>query len=392
MTPKRTIQGLALATLALVAWVLPPETARAEEPTVSPLLTLVNNAIPDFPNAVEFHLLYVRGVSQPRWVDLEYSVRPAHSCDGGTVHSVRFPGRNTVIWRWEPGDGQPIPPRQTIRWRWRVTGTDGTVRVSDWREFVWSDDRFEWQSHIKDELTVHWYGQYPEFGEHLVGYLEPQLERIEAVETARFPVNLYVYENEVDAGPYALLRRDGANPYRSFNTIVTVMKEEFEGDELAALIHELAHFVVQDRGFNCFNGLPYWLEEGLAVLAEGGLSDEMRQAFAEARLIEQFIPLRSFDTPAAPVASESTAQYLEGREALIRYAQSYSLVKVLKDEFGWESIGLLLDLFKYGITVDDALRIAFGLSTDETELLWRLRSGLPDLAPNRVATPSAGGG
>ena len=33
------------------------------------------------------------------------------------------------------------------------------------------------------------------------------------------------------------------------------------------------------------------------MLAEGGLSDEMRRAFAETRLIEQFVPLRSFDVP-----------------------------------------------------------------------------------------------
>ena len=167
------------------------------------------------------------------------------------------------------------------------------------RKFVWADERFEWQSYTKDELTVHWYDQYPELGEHLVGFLEPQLERIEPIETSRNPVNVYIYGNEQDAGPGALLQRDTVNSYRAFNTVVSVMPEEIEGDELTALIHELAHFLVQDRAFNCFNGLPQWLEEGLAMLAEGGLSNEMRRAFAEARLIEQFIPLRSFDTPIA---------------------------------------------------------------------------------------------
>ena len=386
------MRGLVIAAVAVLAWVLPFETVRAEDPYFPPLLTLVNNAIPEFPNAVEFHLLFVRGIAEPQWVDLEYSVQPVHSCDGGTVHSVRFSGKNTVIWRWELTAGQHIPPGQTVRWRWRVTGTDGTVRVSHPREFVWTDDRFEWQSYTKDELSIHWYGQYPEFGEHVVGFLEPQLERIEAIETPRNPVNVFIYENEEDAGPGVLLQRDTVNPYRAFNTVVTFMPEEIEGDELTALIHELAHFVVQDRGFNCFNGLPHWLEEGLAILAEGGLSNEMRRAFAEARLIEQFIPLRSFDTSIASSASETTAQYLESHEALIRYAQSYSLVEVFKDEFGWLSIGFLLDLFKYGVTVDDALKLAFGINTDETELLWRFRSGLPVLAPNRISTTSAEGG
>ena len=391
MSLKPTIRGLLIAATVVASWVIQLETVGAEGPYVPPLATLVNNALPDFPNAVEFHLMYA-GVAEPQSVDLEYSIQPVHSCDGGTVHSVRFPAKTTIIWRWEPSDGQLIPPGHTVRWRWRVTGADGAVRLSYPREFVWKDERFDWQSYVKDELTVHWYGQYPEFGEHLVGFLEPQLERIEDIETSRSPVNVFIYENAEDAGPGALLQRDAVNPYRAFNTVVSVMPEEIEGDEVTALIHELAHFVVQDRGFNCFMGLPHWLEEGLAMLAEGGLSDEMRRAFAEARLIEQFIPLRSFDVPFGPNTDATAAQYLESHEALVRYAQSHSLVEVLKNEFGWESIGFLLDLFKYGITVDDALKLAFGIDIEETERLWRLRSGLPDLAPNRIPSSPANGG
>ena len=389
---KRTIQGLLVAVATVPAWVLPLENVAAADPYVPPLATLVNNALVDFPNGLEFHLMFV-GVPDPQRVDLEFSIDPVHSCDGGTVHSVRFPGKSTIIWQWEPTHEQIIPPGHSLRWRWRVTDADGNIRVSYPHEVLWTDERFEWQSYAKDELTIHWYGQYPEFGEHLIGFLEPQLERIEAIETARHPVNVLIYENAEDAGPGALVQRDNVNPYRTFNTVVSVIPEEFEGDELTVLIHELAHLVVQDRAFNCFNGLPQWLEEGLAMLAEGGISEEMRQAFAEARLIEQFIPLRSFDASFGPNTSETTMQYLQSHERLIRYAQSYSLVEFLRDEFGWESIGLLLDLFKHGITVGDALKTAIGANIEETELLWRLHRGLPELTPNRVSsTPADRGG
>ena len=387
----RTKIGLLITAAVVAAWVLPHGTAIAEDPYVPPLATLVNGIRTDFPNAVEFHLMYA-GVPEPQSVDLEFIVEPVHSCDGETIHSVRFPGKTTIIWRWEPSEEQAFPPGHAVRWRWRVTGADSSVRVSYPREFVWTDKRFDWQSYAKDELTVHWHGQYPEFGEHLVGFLEPQLERIEVIETTRNPVNVFVYDNDEDAGSGAVLQRDDVNPYRAFNTVVSVIPEEIEGDELTALIHELAHFVIQDRGFNCFNGLPRWLEEGLAMHAEGGISDEMRRAFAEARLIEQFIPLRSFDVPFSPNTAETAVQYPHSQDKLVRYAQSYSLVEVLKEEFGWEKIGFLIDLFKYGITVDDALKLAFGIDTGETERLWRLRAGLPELAPNRVLTPSANGG
>ena len=400
MPLNRAIQALLIAAATVPAWLLPLEPATADEPELSVLPTWLNNATVDFPNAVEFNLLFGRNLN-PKDIDLELSIEPEYSCVGATVHTVRLPDNATTSWQWELDQDEPfppgyivrwrlgpdliapIPPGHTVQWRWKVTGADGAIYESRQRAFVWTDDRFDWRTYTKDELTVHWYGQYPEFGEHLAGYLEPQLERIEALGTLPSAVNVFVYENAEDAGPGVLLTRGSVNPYREFNSVVSVAPEDIEGDELTALLHELAHLVVQDRAFNCFGGLPYWLEEGLAMLAEGGLSNELRRAFAEARLIEQFVPLRSFDVPL------TTGE----RDASIRYAQSYDLLDFLTNEFGWESVTHLLDLFKYGVTIDDGLKAAFGTGIEETELLWRKSRGLPDLAPSRlVQTPSDGGG
>ena len=400
MPLKRAIQALFVTIATVPVWFLPLGPATASEPEVSVLPARLNNVTVDFPDAVEFNLLFGRHLD-PQSIDLELIIEPEYSCVGETVQTVRLPANATTLWRWEldldepfpPGylvrwrldlDGNaPIPPGETVQWRWKVTGTDGAVYESRHRAFTWADDRFDWRTYTKDGLVVHWHGQYPEFGEHLVGYLEPQLERIEALGTLPSPVNVFMYENAEDAGPGVLLKRDSANPYREFNSVVSVTPEDIEGDELVALIHELAHFVVQDKAFNCFGGLPYWLEEGLAMLAEGGLTDDLRRAFAEARLIEQFVPLRSFDVRLTT----------DEREASIRLAQSYDLVEFLTSEFGWESITRLLELFKYGIRVDDALKAVFGTDIEEMELLWRESRGLPDLAPSRVApTPSDSGG
>lgn len=400
MPLKRAIQVLLVTIATVPAWFLPLESASAGEQELSVLPAWLNNATADFPNSVEFTLLFGRSLN-PQRIELELIIEPEYSCVGETVHTVRLPSNATTLWQWDldldepfppgyivrwrldPGRNAPIPPGETVHWRWKVTGADGSVYESRQRAFTWEDDRFDWRTYTKDELVVHWYGQYPEFGEHLVGYLEPQLERIEALGTLPSPVNVVMYENVEDAGSGVLLKRDFVNPYREFNSVVSVTPKDIDGDELAALIHELAHFVVQDRAFNCFGGLPFWLEEGLAMLAEGGLSDDLRIAFAEARLIEQFVPLRSFDVPLST----------DERESSIRFAQSYDLVEFLTSEFGWESITRLLELFKYGIRVDDALKAVFGTGIEETELLWRKSRVLPDLAPSRLApTPSDGGG
>ena len=61
--------------------------------TSPPLATLANGVRMDFPNAVEFHLMYA-GVAEPQSVDLEYSIQPVHSCDGGTIHLRAVPGKD----------------------------------------------------------------------------------------------------------------------------------------------------------------------------------------------------------------------------------------------------------------------------------------------------------
>jgi len=348
------------------------DSAEAAAPSVSPLRTWINIAVPDFPNAIEFRAAFT-GLLSPQQVNLEFGVIPLHSCNGGTVHLARLPGQSTAVWRWEPAEGEEIPLGGTVWWRWRVVDIDGSIHASETRQMVWTDRRFEWRSYTRDELTVHWHGKYPDFGENLVTYLESQLEAIALIETTRRPVNVFVYENAFDAGPSALLERDRMNPYRPYNTVVSVIAEEFQGAELTALVHELAHLAVQDRGFNCFSGLPHWLDEGLATFAEGGMSEEMRRAFAEQRLFEQFIPLRSLDSPFSP----------DPRESALWYAQSYDIVEFLKNVFGWYGVGLLIDAFKDGRTVDQALRHSYSFGVDEIERLWRRYRDLPELAPHR---------
>ena len=361
-----------VSALLLAAMAVAFDSAEAAAPTVYPLRAWINTVVPEYPNAIEFRAAFT-GLLSPQQVNLEFGVVPVHPCDEDTVHSVRLSGWTTAVWRWDPAEGQEVPLDGTVWWRWRVVDIDGSVHVSETRQVVWTDQRFEWQSYTRDELTVHWHGKTAGFGENVVDYLESQLERIALIEATRRPVNIFVYESAADAGPGALLQRDRVNPYRTFNTVVSVIPEEFQGDEVTALVHELAHLMVQDRGFNCFTGLPHWLDEGLAMFAEGGVSEEMRRAFAEQRLFEQFVPLRSLDSPFSS----------DQRESALWYAQSYDMIEFLKEVFDWYGVGLLIDAFEEGRTVDEALRYSYGFGVDEIERQWRQFRDLPVLTPNR---------
>lgn len=366
---------IAGGTLALFASFL-AETAESVGPEDPPLRTRTDAAAAEFPNGIEFRLAFGE-ILAPQRVDLEFGFDPVHSCDGGTIYSTRFPGRTAVVWRWEPNSQQPLPPGGVVKWRWKVTDFHGDIHVSAERELRWTDQRFQWQTYSNDRIAIHWHDEEPEFGRNLAAYLESQIERIAPITAYSGPVNIFVYQDALEAGAGALLQRGQTNPYRAFDTIVSVLPDEPQVDELTVLVHELARLVVQDRGFNCYTSLPRWLEEGLAVLVAGGMSTEMRFAFAQSRLIESFWPLRSLDVPPGSDVPATDPWY----------AQSYDVVEFLIGEFGWDGIGNLIDAFGDGNTVDEALRAAYGIGVDETERLWRERRELLDPVPVRPNLP-----
>ena len=376
MPQKATLGRLtAVGTLIILAVFLPEaaESVGREDPI---LRTRIDHAAADFPDGIEFWLA-IDEILDPRRIDLEFGFDPVHSCDGGVVYSARFPGWSEVVWQWEPNPQQALPPGAVVRWRWKMTDIHGDAHVSHEGELRWTDQRFQWQTYTKDWLAVHWHDKEPEFGRNLVAYIEPQIDRIAPIAAAPGPVNIFVYADALDADPGAVLRRGQTNPYQAFNTIVSVLPEDPQVDELSVLVHGLARLIVQDRGFNCYTSLPRWLEEGLATLASGGMSSEMRLAFAQSRLIESFWALRSLDVPPGSDVP-ATAPW---------YAQSYDVVEFLIGEFGWDGMGNLIDAIGDGNTVDESFKAAYGIGIDEAERLWRESRGLPDPIPVRPNQP-----
>lgn len=376
MPQKATLGRLtAVGALVILAIFLPEaaESVGREDPI---LRTRIDYAAADFPDGIEFWLAFDE-ILDPQRIDLEFGFDAVHSCDGGAVYSARFPGRSEVVWQWEPNPQQALPPGAVVRWRWKMTDIRGDAHVSRERELRWTDQRFQWQTYTKDWLAVHWHDKEPEFGRNLVAYIEPQIDRIAPIAADPGPVNIFVYADALDADPGAVLRRDQTNPYQAFNTIVSVLPDDPQVDELSLLVHGLARIVVQDRGFNCYTPLPRWLEEGLATLASGGMSSEMRLAFAQSRLIESFWAFRSLDVPPGSDVS-ATAPW---------YAQSYDVVEFLIGEFGWDGIGNLIDAIGDGNTVDESFKAAYGIGIDEAERLWRESRGMPDPIPIRSSQP-----
>jgi hypothetical protein len=125
--------------------------------------------------------------------------------------------------------------------------------------------------------------------------------------------------------------------------------------------HELAHLVVHQFTFSPYADLPTWLDEGLAMYAEG----EMRPGYADilenAARSGNLITVRSLSSPFS----------VFGGEAELAYIQSYSLVEYLVENYGQQKMFDLLNTFKEGSGFDAALTRVYGFDTEGLDAKWR---------------------
>jgi len=119
--------------------------------------------------------------------------------------------------------------------------------------------------------------------------------------------------------------------------------------------------------------------------AEGELSENFQNRLDQAISNNTLFSVRSI---ASSFPSDS-------EEAVLCYAESHDVVKYLIDNYSSEQFLYLLDMFKQGVTDDEALLQVYGFDTDGLNQAWRASLGLgpqPVVTPAPTSSPSAGGG
>jgi tetratricopeptide (TPR) repeat protein len=134
--------------------------------------------------------------------------------------------------------------------------------------------------------------------------------------------------------------------------------------------HELTHvFNLTQTGFL----VPIWLTEGLAVRAEGtrrfdGARNLLSQRLADGTLF-------TLDTIA-----HGYHNFGNPEDVMVAYNQGFQYVRFIESAHGEEAIAKLLDSFRLGMSVDDAIRRSCGVekATFETRYRVHLRALLKD--------------
>lgn len=290
-----------------------------------------------------------------------------------------------LTWSWEMVRSGNPPPGTSVTWSWTLTGADGRTHTTEPQTHTFTDGRYNWQTVSAGDLHLHWYeGDVgPVLLEAAVSGLE-QLESEMGIELQN-EVNLFIYGDTADMRDAVLYIQDwaGGVAFTDYNVIlmgIPPRQADTWGQEVVP--HELAHLVVAQYARSCVGGSrPTWLDEGLAVVAEGEPAPDI---VAD---IERGIANNSFE----PLRSLNGAFSAHGDAAGIAYSQSYSVVDYLLTTYDREPMQQLLLTLAAGAGYDEALETVYGFNIDGLEQEWRAAIGVPprDIPPTPTPLTAA---
>jgi hypothetical protein len=258
-----------------------------------------------------------------------------------------------------------LPPGVKVDYWWVIKNAAGVRVETSPVSIQFDDNRYKWQKINDGLINIYWYSGNTEFANALMATAKAALEKLAqntgAVITK--PIKIYVYASTQDLlgaliYPYEWT---GAVTYSQYNTIAIGLQPSNLEWGKAATAHELSHLAIYQVTMNPYNELPRWLDEGLAVYAEGIVDVSFSTALYNAVISNSLISVRSL---ASPFSADS-------KLASLSYGESFSIVDFLISTYGQDKMLALLTIFHQGSTYDNALRQVYGFDMTGLDTLWR---------------------
>lgn len=333
-----------------------------------------------FPYAITFNL-EAESSTEITDIDLAYRVERLSlvpiSC---RVDADFTPGlRVNATWTWNMLETGGLPPGAEVEYWWLIEDAAGEKIETSPATVKFDDLRYDWSSQTSDQVTLYWYEGAYSFAEELIDAADEALQRL-ASDTGvslEHPAKIYIYASfeELRGALVYPFEWTGGLAFTDYGIIAIGISPDNLTWGKRTIAHELAHLVVHQAVFGPYGDLPTWLDEGLASYAEGELRSDFQFQLNEAISEDELFSVRSL----------SSSFPTDPDEARLSYAQSYSLVQFLLDNYGRDKILELLDVFKEGSGYDDALLQVYGFDMDGLNALWRASLGLE---PQPTPTPT----
>ena len=325
-----------------------------------------------FPTSITFNVKATSGQSITD-IRLLYTVNRRSLVDVYNEAYVTFQPSTSVDakWTWDMRQTGGLPPGTGITYWWKITDASGQVLVTDKTTFTYTDQRYNWQKLTQGLVTIYWYNGDSNFASQLMDAAQTAVSHLNELSGAELttPVQLFIYKNAQDLQGALIFAQDwtGGVAFSSYSTVAigigTSSSEIAWGKQTIA--HELTHVIIGQVTQNPYGDLPTWLNEGLAMVAEGPLDASFTSALNQAESQHTLISVRSLASPFS----------VFGNVAYLAYAESDQIVSYLLNTYGRDKMLQLLQTFAQGSTYDNALKQVYGFDMDGLNAQWQASIG-----------------
>jgi hypothetical protein len=268
-------------------------------------------------------------------------------------------------WVWDMRKAS-LPAGATVTYWWTIEDASGDSLTTPSQKVNFDDIRYNWQKVTSGQISLFWYKGNQSFVDQLMAACQQALDRL-AQNTGVYlkqPVSIYIYASPEDLRGAMVFPQEwtGGVAFTEYGIIaIGIPTNELDWGK-GALAHELGHMVTHQITFSPYGAiLPTWLDEGLAMYAEGKPDPYLESVLEKAISQHNLISVRSLASPFSAIPEE----------AYLSYAESQSLIPFLIQNYGRDKMLQLLNLFKEGSTYDDALIQVYGFDQDGLDALWQ---------------------
>lgn len=272
--------------------------------------------------------------------------------------------RVQTAWTWDTRKAS-LPPGARIEYKWVIKNAAGDRTETEYIPMIFSDDRHDWYELKSEDIILSWYEGGLSFGEDLMAAARQALAELAQNTESKLdePVCIYIYASTRDLLD-ALIYPDvwtGGMAFPNYGVIVLGVAPDEITWGRHAIKHELSHMVIYQATYSPLSNVPAWLDEGLAMYAEGNPGPNFEYRLQTAIRENTLFSIRS-------ISGRFPADY---EEAELAYAQSHSLVAFLIENYGGEKMNSLLEAFSVGTSLDKALMEVYGFDSEKLGDDWR---------------------
>ena len=279
--------------------------------------------------------------------------------------------RASVLYRTNTS-ARYIAPGTIITYSFVISDADGNHLDTPEFEYIYHDDRFEWDEISNGIVTVSYHGPVSFRAQEILDATVQTLEFMGPLLGAGVeePIRITMYNNwpemrEALPPASAVTRRELITEGQAHSPegVLLVLGGAPRASGIAS--HEVTHILVHRAGEGSLGRVPSWLNEGLAEFGNIQPGESYDRALFYAIQRNNLLPITSMDSqPGTP------------EDVIIFYGQARSIVHYMVEEYGVEKMRELMATIKSGKNFRNAIPEVYGITPLELENEWRDKLGV----------------